>query len=81
MSLIRNVLRPLAKSILTPSGLTIAASAKDEAVYKEMFASCNTRLLISNEEINDVMKIVEPLEKSGLLINSASEIIKNEANE
>ena len=46
-----------------------------------MFGSCNTRLLISNEEINDIMKIVEPLEKSGLLINSASEIIKNEANE
>ena len=33
-----------------------------------MFGSGNTTLIISNEEMNDVMKIVKTLELSGLLI-------------
>ena len=46
-----------------------------------MFGSGTTTLIISNEEINDVMKIIESLEKSGLLITVVSETIKNEAKE
>ena len=44
-----------------------------------MFGSGNTTLTISNEEMNDVMKIVKFLEESGLLIKDISETIKNEA--
>ena len=40
-----------------------------------------TSLIISNEEINDIMKIVTSLEESGLLTKSVSETIKNEAKE
>ena len=40
-----------------------------------------TSLIISNEEMNDIMKIVTSLEESGLLIKSVSETIKNEAKE
>ena len=40
-----------------------------------------TALLISNEEVNDIMKIVKSLEESGLLIKDASETVKNEAKE
>ena len=38
-----------------------------------------TASIISNEEMNDIMKIVQSLEKSGLLIKGVSETIKNEA--
>ena len=44
-----------------------------------MFGSSVTTLIISNEEINDIMKIVMPLEESGLLIKGISKTIKNEA--
>ena len=37
--------------------------------------------MISNEEMNDIMKIVKPLEKAGLLIKGVSETIKNKAKE
>ena len=43
-----------------------------------MFWSGVTTLIISNEEMNDIMKIVKSLEESGLLIKSISETIKNE---
>ena len=63
MPLIGNVLKPLAKSVLILSGLTTATSATDAAIHKKMFGSGTTTLIISNEEINDIMKI-----ESGLLI-------------
>ena len=43
-------------------------------------ASC-TILIISNEEMNDIMKIVKSLEEFGLLIQDVSETNKNEAKE
>ena len=89
LSLIKNPLKPLAKSVLMPLGLTAAASATDTAIHKKMFgsgrpldlASRNATLIISNEEMNDIMKIVKSLEGSGLLIKDVSETIKNEAKE
>ena len=79
MCLIGNVLKPLAKSVLIPLGLTTAASATDAAIHKKMFGSGTTILTISNEEIHDIMKIVKSLVDSGLLIKGVSETIKNEA--
>ena len=46
-----------------------------------MFGSGTTTLIISNEEMNDNMKIVKSLEESCLLIKSVSETINNEAKE
>ena len=60
-------------------GLTAAAAAADAAIHKKMFGSGTTTLLILNEEMNDIMKIVKSLEESGLLINGVSRTIKNEA--
>ena len=77
--LIRNVLKPLSKSVSMPLGLTAAASAKDEAIHKKMFGSSTTTLIISNEEMNDIMKIIKSLEQSGLLVKGVSETIKSEA--
>ena len=76
-----NVLKPLDKSVLIPVGLTAAAAATDSATHKKMFGSGNTTLIISNEELNDIMKIVNSLEGSGLLIKGVSHAIKNEAKE
>ena len=79
MLLIGNVLKPLAKNVLILLGLTAAASATDAAIHKKMFGSGNITIIISNEEMNDIMKIIKSLEESGLLIKDVSEKIKNEA--
>ena len=59
LPLIKNVIKPLAKSVLIPSGLTAAASAADAGIEKKMLGSGTTTLIISNEEMNDIMKIVQ----------------------
>ena len=81
LALIENALKPLAKSALIPIGLKAAESVKDEAIHKKMFGSCTTTLIISNEEMNDIMKIIKSLEESSLLIKRISETIKKEAKE
>ena len=78
MPLIRNVPKSLAKSLLIPLGLT-AAAATDAAVHKKMFELGMTRLIISNKEMNGIMKIIKSLEESELLTKGVSETIKNEA--
>ena len=72
MLLIGNVLKPLAKSVLIPLGLTASASATNTVIHKKMFGSGITTQIISNEEMNDIMKIVKPIEESGLLIKDVS---------
>ena len=83
LPLIGKVLKPLAKSILIPLGLTAAAAAAatDAAIHKKMFRSGFTTLILSNKEMNDIMKIVKFLEESGLLIKGVRETIKNEAKD
>ena len=75
LSLIENIVKPLAESVLIPLGLKASASATDAAIHKKMYI---TTLIISNEEMNDIMKIFESREESGLLIKSVSETIRNE---
>ena len=81
MSLIGNVLKELAKSVLVPLGLTAVASATDAAIHKKMFGSAITTLVLSNKEMNDIIKVVNSLEESGLLIEGVIKTIKNEAKE
>ena len=81
LSLIGNVLKPLLKSALIPLGLTMATSATDAPVHKIMFESGMTTLIISNEEMNDIMKTLKSLEESDLLIRDVSETIENKAKE
>ena len=63
LPLIKNVVKPLAKSILIPLGLIAAASAADAGIHKKMLGSGTTTLLISNKEMNDIMKIVKALKQ------------------
>ena len=69
---------PLAKNVLAPLGITAAASAIDAGIQKEIHGSGTTTLIISNEETNDIMKIVQALEDSNILLKGVTKTIKNE---
>ena len=81
LPLIKNVIKPLAKSILIPLGLTAAASAADAGIHKKILGSGNTTLIISNEEMNDIMKIIQALENSNILLKGVTKTIKKETKE
>ena len=77
LPLIESVLKPLAKNASISLGL-IAAAATDADIHKKMLESGVATLIISNEQINDIIKIVKSLEASGLLTKGVGETIKNE---
>ena len=79
LQLMESVLTPLAKSFLLPFGLSAGMSAAYAAIQMKIYGSGSTALIISNQEMKDIMKIVKSLEKLGLLIKGISEAIKNEA--
>ena len=81
LPLMKNAFKPLAKSILIPIGLTAAAAVTNVAIHKNMIRSDKTTLIIFNEEMNIIMKIVTSPEVSDLLIKWVSKAIKNEAKE
>ena len=72
---------PLAKWVLAPLGITAAASAIDAGIQKKMHCSGTTTLIISNKEMNDIMKIVQALEDSNILLKGVNKTIKNERKE
>ena len=66
LPLIKYVIKPLAKSILIPLGLTAAASAGDARIHKKILGSGHrpssstshnntATLIISNDEIEDII--------------------------
>ena len=67
------VLTPLAKSVLISLGLSSGVSAADAATQKKNFGSGATVWIISNEEMEDIIKLIKSLEASGLLIEEISE--------
>ena len=56
LPLIKNLIKPLAKSVLIPLGLTATASTADAGIHKKILGYGNTTLIISNEEMNDIIK-------------------------
>ena len=82
LPLIKNVITPLAKGALIPLGLTATASAADAGIHKKILGSGNTTtLIISNKDIEDLIKIVKSLEDSGLLLKGVTESVQNEVKE
>ena len=69
---------PLAENILAPLGITAAASAIDRTNEKKIYGSGTTTLVISNEEVNDIMKIVQALEDSNIFLKGITKTTKNE---
>ena len=89
LPLIKNVIKPLSKSVLIPLGLTAAAAAAaDVGIDKKNLESGhsssshkNTVLLISNNDIEDIIKIVKSLGDSGLLLKELTGTVQNEVKE
>ena len=83
LPLMKSVIKPLAKSVLIPLGLTAASAAADAGIHKKILGSGhnNTTLIISNDEMDDILKIVKSLENSGVLLKDVSETIQHEAKE
>ena len=82
LPLMRNVLTPLAKSVLIPLGLTTAASAADARIHKKILRpGGNTTLIISNKDMDDFIEILKSLEDSGLLLKGVTESAQNEVKE
>ena len=75
----KNLIKPLAKSALIPLGLT--TSAADAGIHKKILGSVTTTLIISNNEMEDIIKIVKSLKDSGLLLKGVNETIQNEIKE
>ena len=71
---------PLAKNILPPLRITAAASAIDAGTQTKIHGSgCPaTALIISNKGMNDIMKIVQALKDSNILLKEVTKTITNE---
>ena len=74
------VAMPLAKNVLAPLGLTAAMSAIDGSIQKKIHGS-GIKLIIEQEDMKDIMKIIEALENSGTLLKGVSKTIQNETKE
>ena len=92
LPLIENVIKPLAKSVLIPLGLMTAALAADGGIHKKILGSGHNRLsssashntatlIISNNKMEDIIKIVKSLEDSGLLLKGLIGTFQNEVKE
>ena len=81
LSLMKNILRTTAKSILIPLVLTITASATDASSQQKIFGSNTTTLIISNEELHNIIKVIKSLEESVLLINGITKTTQSETKE
>ena len=76
--MMKNGLTLLAKKVLPFTGLAAAVSAANAAIQKKIFESRMARLIFSNEELDDIMKIVKPLENAGLLIKDVNKTLEGE---
>ena len=56
-------------------------SATDAAIQKKMYGSGDTTLIISIDDLNDLIKIVTALEEHDTLLKETSKTIKNETKE
>ena len=70
----------MAKDVIAPLGLTAAMSAVDGSIQKKIHGS-GVKLIIEQEDMNDIMKIIEALENSGILLKGITKTIENETKE
>ena len=91
LPLMKNVIKPLAKSVLIHLGLTASVSAADTGRHKKILGSGhsplssalhnNTILIISNNEMKDIIRMAKCLEDFGLLLKGVIKTIQNESKE
>ena len=78
LPLMKDVIKSLAKSVLIPLGLTAAASAADAGIHNKILSSGTTTLIISNDEMKYIIKVVKSLEDSAQLLKGVTQTIQNE---
>ena len=78
--LLMNVAMPLVKNVLTPLGLTAFMSAIVGGIQKKMRGD-RIKLVIEQENMNDIKKIIEALQNSGILLKGVTKTIENETKE
>ena len=86
LPLIKSVIKPLAESVLIPLGLTAPESAADAGIHKKILGSghnntSSATLIIWNNEMEDIIKMVKYLKDSGLLLKGVTETVQNEVKE
>ena len=90
LPLIKNVITPLAKSTLIVLGITAAASAADAGIHKKILGSGRhsssashntTTLIISNKDMDNLIKIVKSVKDSGLFLKGVIESVQKEVKE
>ena len=84
LPLMKSVINPLAEIVLISLELTVATSAADAGKHKKILGSGNnnnTILIIPNDEMKDIIKIVKSLVDSDLLLKGVIETVQNEARE
>ena len=74
------VAMPLAKNVLVPLSLTTAMSAIDGSIQKKIYGS-GIKLIIEEEDMKDIIKIVVFIENSGIFLKRVSKTIENESKE
>ena len=65
----------LARNVLAPLGITAAASAIGSGIQKKRHGYATTTLIISNKEMNGIMKVVQALEYSNILLKGVTKTI------
>ena len=87
LPMIKNLITPLAKNVLNPLGLIAIASAADAGIHSKILASdrhsssashSTATLIISNKDMDDLIKIVKSLENSELLLKGVTDSVQNE---
>ena len=76
LSLLKSVIK-----LLGMLGLIAAASATNAAINKKILGSGRTTLIISNDEMYEIVNIVKSLEDSGILLKGVGETTKDEVKE
>ena len=69
---------PLPKNILAPLAIAVAASAIDPGIQRKIHDSGTTTLTILNKKMNKILKTVQALEYSNILLKGVTKTIKNE---
>ena len=69
----------IGKNILAPLGLSTAMSAIDAEIQKKIYGSENKTLIISNNDLNDLIKTATALEEHDISLKGTTKTIKNNA--
>ena len=67
----------LAKNVLRLLGIAATASAIDAGIQKKIHGSATTALIVPNEEMNDIMKVIQAIDDSNILLKGVTKTIKN----